>query len=445
MRLTATYAERMDRLLGPLEKVVYQMDRAAPLNFTTVARVRGPLSLEAVRAGLDAVSERHPYLRARIREEARGEPTFRSGGLTPSLRQAGGGDWIAEAEREVTTHLPAETGPLVRCVVVEHGAEDHSLLLTFHHSIGDGMSGVYLVRDLLTATAAVSSGSAPSLAPLSDTRAMDDRLPGVAQGLGGWLRRQRFFLRELGYTLRHGKPVKVRRDREAFAYERRARLIHEVLDEAFAGRLAERARAEGTTVHGALSAAMLLGVLHDAGVKGRARVMFGSPVNVRKQLEPEVGEDIGLYAAMLAFNGPVSVGEGLWSVARAIRAATAADLARGEALVALGLMDTIYGLLGGDRLEPRELAERWEKAMPTTTGLTNLGRLDVETRYGELALESLHFLASPSVLGDFISTATSLNGRLFWNFVWTDPVMTPEHARGLVSDMVARLRRGVDG
>jgi hypothetical protein len=435
----------MERPLGPVERVIYQLDRTSPLNFTSVALVKGPLTERMVQVGLTAVRARHPYLRARIAVDEMGRPAFRDDGAAPSLRTVAGGDWIAEAEREVNDPISTESGPLVRCVVVEHAAEHHTLLLTFHHSIGDGMSGAYLMRDLVTAAAAAVDGGAPSLSRLEDTRAVDERFPASARGLPGWLRRMRYLLRSTWITLRNGNPLKVRRDREAFAYARRARLIHEVLDDAFAARLTARSRAEGTTVHGALSAAILLGVLRDAGTKGRAHVGFGIPVNVRKELDPAVGEDLGFYISMLAYRGTASAGQDPWALARSIRDDTTATMGWGGAFASLGMLASFFRSLGGFKLEPRALAERWERSVPATAGLTNLGRLPIETHFGGLDIEEVHFFAAPGALGDFISTATSLHGRLFWNFVWTDPVLEAEHARALVGDIVVGLRRAVDG
>ena len=54
-------------------------------------------------------------------------------------------------EDEINRPLLSHVGPLARCVHVRHADDQHHLLLTFHHVVGDGMSGVFMVRDLLTA------------------------------------------------------------------------------------------------------------------------------------------------------------------------------------------------------------------------------------------------------------------------------------------------------
>ena len=133
------------------------MDRAAPLNITMVAEIAGPLTDARLRQALDAVQTRHPHLQSRILVES-GIPTFApcEQPLLLRMAQASETGWIEELEREINTPLDAESGPLLRCVRFRGGGTT-KLLLTFHHSIGDGMSGAYLTRDLIRA----ASGEGP--------------------------------------------------------------------------------------------------------------------------------------------------------------------------------------------------------------------------------------------------------------------------------------------
>jgi NRPS condensation-like uncharacterized protein len=427
--------EIAERALSWMEMGVWKMDQAAPLNFTTVARVRGPLDEGALRAGLAAVRARHPHLRARIVAGEDGWPWFRPCDAEIPVRVVSEVDWTAEVEREINEPLPAATGPLVRCVFIRSGPNEAYVLVTFHHSIGDGMSGAFLMRDLLTA----ASGST-ALVPLHDTA--EARLPPRGRGVRALWARLRFVARELALTIRYGQPLRLRRDRDAFCYQRRTRLIAEVLDEELSARLISRARAEGTTVHGALSAATILAMLADAG-KRRARVSFGSPVNVRAELEPSVADDVGFYVSMVGYGAGVRADTELWQLARDVRRRLTRDIERGFTTSVFGLLVAAFKLLGGKRLVPRALARRWERRIQTTSGLTNLGRVDIPLDYGALSLEALHFAVCPSGLGDFATTATSLRGRIFWNFLWPDPVLDEHHATDLVAAIVKRLRDAI--
>lgn len=431
----------VSRRLSPLETGLWRMDQAAPLNFATVAEISGPLDAAALRVALDATQSRHAHLRERIIVDDARRPAFTREGVAALPLRIAENDWLAEVEREINDAVPAEVGPLARCVLVPTREGSCRVILTLHHSIGDGMSGAYLMRDLIQSAGAAAEGLPADLAPLTDDTPLDDRVP--PGGLAGLWAKLRFVLSELVHLLTRGTPVRMRRDRTVPCWERRTRLIHEVLDPDLSARLANRAREEGTTVHGALSAAITLGLVEDTGVKRGAHVVFGSPVNLRKDLSPPVADDVGFYVSMLAFHAVVRPDMRLWDLARAVRASLTADRERGTPAAVIGLLPLLFALIGGARTSPRTLAARWERMVPATTGLTNLGRLDVETTHGPLRIESLHFAAAPSALGDFLCTATSLHGRIFWNFLWPDPTLDADHATDLVRRIVARLRSAI--
>ena len=404
----------MGRPLTGMERGLWKTDLAAPLNFTTVARVSGPLSDEALRAALPALRARHPHLRERIES---GE--FVDEDVPPLELRVSSRGWVEELEDELNTRIDVPLARFVR-------AGDR-LLVTLHHAIGDGMSGVYLMRDWLKAA------TGQPLEPLVDRGGVD----ALVKDAPGLTNHARFMLRELMLLARDGRPLRLEREVERYAYERRTRVKHVVLEPQLVEALSARARAEKTTVHGALSAAMLLALLHESG-REKAGVMFGSPVNVRAALS--LGEEVGFYVSMLSFHESVTAGMPFWDLARKVRRALEADQARKLELSLIKLMPTLWDVLGGDDLEPRVLAEKWEQLMSATSGLTNLGRLAVQTQFGAVTMEECHFAASPSALGDFLATATSLHGKLFWNFLWPDPVITEAHADTLVGDIVARVR-----
>jgi NRPS condensation-like uncharacterized protein len=429
------------RSLSKMEWGIWRTDLGAPLNFTTVARVKGPLAQAHLRAALPALRERHQLLRSRIVPHPAGGATFRFDDVPPlSLRVVRGTSWVEELEREMNEPIAGDIGPLARFILVESEPGDCHVLVTLHHCIGDGMSGTFLVRDLVQAAALELAGQPSQLPALEVSGPMEARVPESAKRVGRWFHHLRFLLRELWLTLRHGKPVKVRRDQQAFSHSRTARVFPCELDAATTHRLMERARKEGTTVHGALSAAMLLGILADASLK-RGCVAFGTPVNVRAALSPQVGQQVGFYISTLAYRGVVEAGMPFWELARRVRRSLEAELSRGDQLLAIDLLPRILRVIGGERLEPRALAEKWEQVVSSTSALTNLGRLTIETRHGPLSIDACHFAACPSSLGDFIASATSLGGRLFWNFVWTDPVFTRAHA----TELVDRICRNLQG
>ncbi|HLL53458.1 MAG TPA: condensation domain-containing protein, partial [Myxococcaceae bacterium] len=155
------------RPLSAMEHGIWKTDLGAPLNFTTVMRLQGPVSEAALRAALPVLRARHTHLRTRIVAEGSGA-VFRTDDVPPlPLRVVPGreGRWLEELEREINHPFP-EPGPLGRFTLLEGEPGTTWLLATLHHSVADGMSGVFLLRDLVRCLAQLAAGEAPRLPPL---------------------------------------------------------------------------------------------------------------------------------------------------------------------------------------------------------------------------------------------------------------------------------------
>ena len=239
------------------------------------------------------------------------------------------------------------------------------------------------------------------------------------------------------------KPASIRADREAAPHERHIRVVAREFDGSFTRQVVQRARQESTTVHGALSAAMCLETARDIAGDEHVSIKHRSPVNMRKHLVPPVGEELGMFASMVFFRDKVSSRDDFWSLSREISAQLTAGVDAGVPEMVVKMLPELYWLVGGDRLSDEDLAERWRKVTPTTTGLTNIGRLNMETHAGELEIESLHFAVAPSALADFSCTAASIAGRLNWNFMCPEPVFSYPRAMQLADRIVERLQRAV--
>jgi hypothetical protein len=339
------YAATMERRLSDTELAVFCADSVGSMNFAMHVELRGFLAEPQLRAALDAAQARHPLLRVRVVEEGR-ELWFRSVGDVLPLRvvDAPPEALTAEAEREVRTVFDPAVGPLARCVFIRHAREHATLLVTFHHVIGDGISGTYLVRDILRAL------SGEALAPLPLAESLDGHLPARARGAAGFFGYLRMLALIAGWVLRRGIPRGVPSEVLAGHGARRANLLLERFEPAFTRALAARARREGTSVHGALAAAIALGSFPAMG-RRRAHCVFGSPLNMRDKFEPPIGEDIGFYVAIAASSHVLDAGTDFWTLAREMKQ----GLQRGLALDmpffgltgAAPVLRVLYRLAGG--------------------------------------------------------------------------------------------------
>lgn len=439
LRSMMTQNAAPDRPLSPPERVLWWFDHGAPLHFTTVLDYTGPLTEAALRAALDALQRRHPLLRARIT----GTPhALRFAPLNAPLPlHVEAAEPERHAERlaaELARPMPSLDAPLLRCTWLRDADAGGRVLLTLHHSIGDGRSGVILAHDLIRAAAGEPLAPLPEAPPLWDAR------PRRARGLRGGSRLALTMLRDVGRVLRAGgRPVFVPVDAVVPLHERRPGVHPLTFDADFTARLTARARAEGTTVHGVLSVVLMQALATEH--PGPVPMSCGTPVDVRPYLEPAVAEALGYYVGLSQSVHRIDPASPVWPLSRRLRDEIRADVAHHVPTVFHLLAEWLFGVLTRGGRTPAQLAARMY-ALPLrgTTGITNLGRLDVPERVGDLRLTGLFFVVGPSALADFVSTATCFAGRLHWNFIALAPAVTPERAARLVAEVERRLRAIVD-
>ena len=125
--------------------------------------------------------------------------------------------------------------------VLCHGATECMFILTAHHSIADGLSLTYAIRDLLCALSGKTLEPLPPTSPLELLAELSLRMPHNAEHPPSDVAPQ------------EGRPVAFRALNGTLPAIDALSLTPE-----FTRRLIQISRQEGTTVHGALSAALVL-------------------------------------------------------------------------------------------------------------------------------------------------------------------------------------------
>ena len=147
-----TVPAQMHRNLGPFEHLLWLVDQWTPRHFLLVSRIEGSsISAENLSAALLHSQRRHPLLRTAIHVNRDGTPEFIPSSAPIPLRvipRANDTQWLHEVETELALPFAPDDRPLVRAVLVQ-GEAVSELILAVHHSIGDGVSAMYLTRDLL--------------------------------------------------------------------------------------------------------------------------------------------------------------------------------------------------------------------------------------------------------------------------------------------------------
>ncbi|MEU2450879.1 condensation domain-containing protein [Streptomyces sp. NPDC012765] len=157
-------------------------------------RVRGPFDVAAFATALTRLVARHAILRTRYTERA-GEPCQE---VLPTPRtvpvhvvDTDAADAPGLLRRETARPFDLAAGDAVRALVLRHGPQDHTVLLTFHHIAVDGASLETVAAELavLYSAAVDGSGGHALAAPpqyAEHARREHEALPGFEAELERW-------------------------------------------------------------------------------------------------------------------------------------------------------------------------------------------------------------------------------------------------------------------
>ncbi|MET0399177.1 MAG: non-ribosomal peptide synthase/polyketide synthase, partial [Longimicrobiaceae bacterium] len=161
--LPASFAQRRLWLVDRLEP------GSAAYNMPAALRLRGPLDVDALRRGLDALVARHETLRTTL-EERGGEPVQvihpPAPVPLPMVDVAGEAEAARLAAGEARRPFDLAAGPLLRCALLRLAPDDHVVCFTLHHVVSDAWSNRVLVGELSALYGAFARGEEAHLPEL---------------------------------------------------------------------------------------------------------------------------------------------------------------------------------------------------------------------------------------------------------------------------------------
>ena len=416
------------RPLTGIETWQWLFDRACTLNLVFVGHLTGPVDAEAIEQGLAAISRRYPTLRARI-EDGR-PPRFVGDAPAPVLGREPWtpGAWREVALREADTPVPWETGPLMRAVLLE-GEDSSDVILNFNHAVADGQSG----WTLLTACLRAQAGD---IAP--DDVAPEMNSPPLGALLAPRWRAAQTAIRSFPKMLRL-TPMPV--ERRVPVSERRTGLIDAELSAAETAALRTAARDHGATVHGAIVAASLLATAKEIRTaKGLASVPMGSgsPVDMRRHagLAPDA---VGNLLSGVLTTHRVDAASELWPAAIAVSREIRRAVDSGDVLALARMQDMASRTATRN---PERLLKSGERVNRSAVFITNVGSFEPPERYGDVRLDRAGFLVTNRGIAaaNLGACVTTVNGTMSLNYLYCDPLMSAPRARGIVDEILERLR-----
>jgi NRPS condensation-like uncharacterized protein len=395
----------------------------APFNYVILtARIKGNIPVDLLKNALNKASIKHPLLNSHIEIEENGSAWF-----TPRddkelyvevINKDNDTQWIEKTIEEYRKPFMLDKGPLIRFILLD-SQENSDFMIVCHHTICDGISLVYLIRDIMTFLGNPGKDAEPlPMPPVLDM----DCFPGTAKisllprlVLGhfnnAWVK-QRVVFREEDY----------RRIYNNFWDKENLNIISHTMEEGNLNSLVLRCKKEGITVNSAVSTAFIIA----QNVVQKSVTHFsktGIAANLRSRMADSPGEGMGLFAGGNAIRLKYDAEKSLWILARKFDRQVKKLLTDGQKLYDMllfnildqTLIDAVYFHLFGD-FENKTVARfikllHFDKKTPGL-GVTNLGRVDIPLIYGTYKLETLFFVPPNIPGGEKILGVVTAGGRM---------------------------------
>jgi len=376
-----------NRPLGTNEKVFWVLDQKNTTQFAVVAEIDGNLIDSEWRNALDIVQKRHPNLSVQISGNEYSTAHFNhvEDCRIPLrvLYTRSGESWNSVLEEELSIPLNITIGPLARAVLIQQPGKSVFIFMS-NHSIGDGMSIALLIRDVLTV---LSGETIEKLLPVPSL----DELAGVSLN-----------------EIENGKLHGFEQAKNSLVPRLTVNIERLKLSSTLTKKLIDRSKSEKTTVHGALSAAVVLALKMRNDVASQEKpVRILHPLSARNTLA--LGEDFGLLLNIITLPYKPSLQQTFWDFAREVRQGIAstqtADWIKGDIHATQGLFS--------NGLDLNTIEDALHQGTAHEVMLTNLGQLSFRSDFGNLKLMSLWgpMVLTPHKSAQTIGVAT-FNGEL---------------------------------
>ena len=372
-----------------------------PLHVAMAARIRGHIDSEQMRSAVEELRSRHTLLAVRIKvdEDDKAWYTTKDVPALPFkvIERKTDSQWLDVALEEYKSSFPVEIGPLVRFALL-YSNEVSELIICGHHAICDAISLTYLIRDILKRLASPSDVIEQlPLPPAVDFETVPNppQKSFIANTIislinRAWRRKNLRFDFNLMKQM-HKRYWQENSDVRHFAWQ---------LSESETTKLVKYCREKGVTFNSLLWAAFLVAQDRVQGSDDLFRNRAGLAISTRDKLTVPVGESFGFYASshrvLLKNYQGKSFRDAVTTIHQQLkRSIDSADPFKMLSATRLcpTLIDSLYFSKYGfssngisDKLLKKMM---WDKVNYGCV-ITNVGRVDIPTDYGDLQLDAVY-------------------------------------------------------
>ena len=417
--------------------------------------IEGRIDPERVRQALPKLKKRHPLVGSKMILDQEGRawlvtervPDFE----LQVYEKRGDLDWLERVSEQDRIPFRMEVGPLARFMLLTSEISS-DLVLYMHHVMSDGLSGLYVMEDLLS----LIGDPQKVLPPLPPPVDMVKSIPPNVGLHTPWI--ARFVIGRMNARWKRNKVtfsdddfVKLQEKR----YEEKDRTLLLSLTAAETSALAETCHMKGVTVNSVLLTALLTAKY---AVPALAEVIpdkLRVAVNLRDKLTEDPGRGCGFYAGVVPlharFNSKKDFEHNLLTIHSEVTRKLHDNRELFKGLIGMemidpGLFDALafesYGML------ENPMTKRFRRQMSKSSDgltLTNLGRQDFPGEFGDLTVRKIIFLApTPGPFKILQASALTAFGCLHAAFSYRESIFPTTVMRDYVNAVEDSLRGFID-
>lgn len=418
-----------NRKLNPLELFCFNLGRLAAFNFQVEAEFNLIIPLAIIKQAVSAIQKRHYFLNVTINND--GPPEFiwhPSLEIPIEFRTADKDDaWIGLAERELNRKIEVGCNPPLRVLAVTC-EEKLNLILTFDHTVADGLSGVHLLCNLVNICHQLLMGG----------NGIDDAVIPPAVVI------EENFPDNIPTILKYYSPKRERLPGEFYAdlSNRVTKFLPYYLSEIETESFSQSCKNHDVSIHSGLSAVLLLCLVedflsvHDVEV---VEIDAVAPINLRRFLKIKIdNQQLGLAAIQLKTPHKIGRYSDLWGTAKQVQTGIERIIENNEFFT---LLQTL-SLKGSN--SPMESFQLHERGTPNIT-LSNLGNVVFPDSFNFLKAKRVNVTATMNLAQStqwgslIVATYCSFSKRLALNFHYLEPYWNRDRAQKFVNKCIQRI------
>ncbi|MHA2026614.1 MAG: condensation domain-containing protein [Candidatus Thorarchaeota archaeon] len=441
---------------------------APTTNISLGLRFRGSVSEEAIENAVQKMLVTYPLLGARLEWDDNGVQWSTTEGAAEVpvklYTRESDDSWIRVLNEEHETPFSPSKGPLTRFILVK-GTEVSELIVFCHHSISDGRSLQFALREVL-----LHLGD-PNREPSKFADAPSQTLDILPNGVSIGRLRSTMIGR---YNKKWDEEEKTLFDEEDLhnireSFWKNSGYCMEIIefDEDTTQKLIEVSRSNKVTLNSTLNMSFAKARIETIGAYS-GKAMIGSAIDTRKRLRVDCSDAVGYYAGTSLLQFKYKEGSSFWDnvrryhkdISKQLNSNSIFDTALTYSVLDPTIVDAILFLMLGDYVEPHQsryakisefasqkdgivakFLERTEEISPDIIS-TNLGKLALPEDIPGIQLERAFFTPGSSLNMEIVLGFATVNGKLTVTLNYFEGYVDSENMRK-VRDKAEEILRGL--